>query len=79
MRPLGVVVGVAVLLVTTAAVQGDSAGRFDQKLTKDKEAIHVLNRLTYGPRPGEADDVRRVGVEKWIPRRSRRIPRSTSA
>ena len=66
MRPLGVVVGVAVLLVTTASVQGDSAGRFDQKLTKDKEAIHALNRLTYGPRPGDADDVRRVGVEKWI-------------
>jgi uncharacterized protein (DUF1800 family) len=75
MRPWSVVAGVAVLLVTTASLQGGvttasppggTARRFDQKLAKDKESIHVLNRLTFGPRPGDVDEVRRVGVEKWI-------------
>jgi uncharacterized protein (DUF1800 family) len=68
MRPLRIVVGVAVLLVATASVHGGSAGRFDQKLTKDKEAVQALNRLTYGPRPGDVDEVRRAGIEKWIRR-----------
>jgi uncharacterized protein (DUF1800 family) len=26
----------------------------------------VLNRLTFGPRPGDVAEVRRLGVEKWI-------------
>src|SRR5437773_12510684 len=41
-------------------------GRFDQKLSIDKQAVHVLRRLTFGPRPADAEQVRRVGVEKWI-------------
>lgn len=45
---------------------GNSAGRFDQKLALDKQLVHVLNRLTFGIRPGDAVEVRRIGVEKWI-------------
>jgi uncharacterized protein (DUF1800 family) len=26
----------------------------------------VLNRLTFGPRPGDVEEVRKTGVEKWI-------------
>ena len=26
----------------------------------------MLNRLAYGPRPGEIEDVRRIGVDAWI-------------
>ncbi|MEO6119846.1 MAG: DUF1800 domain-containing protein, partial [Terriglobales bacterium] len=29
-------------------------------------AVHALNRLTFGPRPGEAERVAKLGVEKWI-------------
>src|SRR5262249_1127292 len=43
-----------------------ATGRFDQKLALDKQAIHVLNRLTFGPRPGDVAEVRRLGIEKWI-------------
>jgi uncharacterized protein (DUF1800 family) len=32
----------------------------------DKQAVHVLNRLAYGPRPGEIEEVRKLGVETWI-------------
>ena len=54
------------LLTLAGIVQGDAAGRFDTKLPPDKQAVHVLNRLAYGPRPGEIEDVRRLGVEVWI-------------
>jgi uncharacterized protein (DUF1800 family) len=65
MRRLGFALGVVVLVVV-AGSSGAATGRFDQKLSKDKQALHVLNRLTYGPRPGDIDRVRDVGVEKWI-------------
>ncbi len=31
-----------------------------------KQAVHVLNRLTFGPRPGDVDQVMAIGVDKWI-------------
>lgn len=31
-------------------------------------AVHVLNRLAYGPLPGQVDDVARAGVIRWIDR-----------
>jgi uncharacterized protein (DUF1800 family) len=40
--------------------------RFDKKLTKDQQILHSLNRLTFGPRPGDVEQVRKLGVEKWI-------------
>ncbi len=35
-------------------------------LTQEQRAIHALNRLTFGPRPGNLDHVLQVGVDKWI-------------
>jgi hypothetical protein len=66
MRRLGFVLGVAALTVAAGSVPGAAIGRFDQKLSKDKQVLHVLNRLAFGPRPGDVDRVRRFGVEKWI-------------
>jgi uncharacterized protein (DUF1800 family) len=34
----------------------------------DATIVHVLNRLGYGPRPGDVDAVRRLGVPAWIER-----------
>ncbi len=28
--------------------------------------LHALNRLAYGPRPGDVDRVKRMGLAKWI-------------
>jgi len=33
---------------------------------EEGRAIHVLNRLGYGPRPGDVERVRQMGVDKWI-------------
>ena len=35
-------------------------------LTARDSALHALNRLAYGPRPGEVDRVAQQGVLKWI-------------
>jgi uncharacterized protein (DUF1800 family) len=32
----------------------------------DAAIVHALNRLTYGPRPGDVDRVRAMGLRKWI-------------
>ena len=32
----------------------------------DAEIAHVLNRLSYGPRPGDVARVRTIGIQKWI-------------
>ena len=66
MRRFGFALGVAVLVVTAGSLPGAANGRFDQKLSKNKQVLHVLNRLTFGPRPGDVDRVRGLGVDKWI-------------
>ena len=35
-------------------------------LTADERVRHVLDRLTFGPRPGDIGRVSAMGVEKWI-------------
>jgi uncharacterized protein (DUF1800 family) len=67
MKRFGYAIGVSVLLATSLTCPGTAAGRrFDQRLSIDKQIAHVLNRLTFGPRPGDLEQVRRVGVDKWI-------------
>jgi uncharacterized protein (DUF1800 family) len=39
---------------------------FRAKQTKDQEILHILNRLTFGPRPGDVAQVRKLGIKKWI-------------
>src|SRR5690349_10625299 len=41
-------------------------GRFETKLTPERRIQQALNRLTFGPRPGDFEKVRQMGVEKWI-------------
>jgi uncharacterized protein (DUF1800 family) len=35
-------------------------------MEEPKRALHVLNRLAFGPRPGDLERIRAVGVDKWI-------------
>jgi len=34
--------------------------------TADQQVRHVLNRLTFGPLPGDVERVRKMGVDQWI-------------
>jgi uncharacterized protein (DUF1800 family) len=36
------------------------------ELTEDQAILHALNRLAYGPRPGDVERIRLMGLEKWI-------------
>jgi uncharacterized protein (DUF1800 family) len=36
------------------------------ELSPDQAILHALNRLAYGPRPGDVERVRQVGLAKWI-------------
>jgi uncharacterized protein (DUF1800 family) len=38
----------------------------DAKLTERQRALHALNRLAFGARPGDVDRVMQIGVDKWI-------------
>jgi len=35
-------------------------------LSADEAILHALNRLAYGPRPGDVEHVRQMGLAKWI-------------
>src|ERR1700735_2396479 len=39
---------------------------FQKKLSKDEQVLHALDRLTFGPRPGDIDRVKRMGLKKWM-------------
>ncbi|HEX9456485.1 MAG TPA: DUF1800 domain-containing protein [Candidatus Acidoferrum sp.] len=36
------------------------------ELTPDEAILHALNRLAYGPRPGDVERIRQMGLAKWI-------------
>jgi uncharacterized protein (DUF1800 family) len=36
------------------------------ELNTDEAILHALNRLAYGPRPGDVERVRQMGLAKWI-------------
>jgi uncharacterized protein (DUF1800 family) len=66
MKRLRYATGVSALLVASLTFPGIAASRFDQKLPIDRQIAHVLQRLTFGPRPGDIEHLRRLGVAKWI-------------
>jgi uncharacterized protein (DUF1800 family) len=36
------------------------------QLTEDEAILHALNRLAYGPRPGDVERIRKMGLAKWV-------------
>ncbi len=39
---------------------------FQKKLSKDDQILHALDRLTFGPRPGDVERLKKIGLKKWI-------------
>src|SRR5213593_1309037 len=37
-------------------------------LTEEQKILHVLNRLAFGPRPGDVEKVKGIGIEAYITR-----------
>jgi uncharacterized protein (DUF1800 family) len=62
---------------SAAPTNGPSAADIAaREQTADQQVQHVLNRLAFGPRPGDAAAVRSLGVDAWIARQlePQRIP-----
>jgi uncharacterized protein (DUF1800 family) len=58
-RALGLALGVALALPAAAAPREPAPAA----ATK---VVHALNRLGFGPRPGDVEAVQRLGLERWI-------------
>ncbi len=74
LRPL---LAVVVAAASAAACSSGSRGREltplvivlptePREQTADEQVQHVLNRLAFGPRPGDVERVRSMGVDRWI-------------
>jgi uncharacterized protein (DUF1800 family) len=57
---------VALLAASVFATILPQEGVWAAGQTSDAEALHVLNRLGYGPRPGDLERVERMGVQAYI-------------
>jgi hypothetical protein len=58
---------VALMVLVTAALGPNlSAQSSNQSSASDSQILHALNRLTFGPRPGDLESVRTTGLQQWI-------------
>ena len=53
----------ATILPVIADSKSKAAG---SGLTPDQKIIHLLNRIGYGPRPGDVERVKQMGIDKYI-------------
>ncbi|HEX6737201.1 MAG TPA: DUF1800 family protein, partial [Vicinamibacteria bacterium] len=57
----------ALMALTVAAPAGAGAkGKPAPEAVDENQIVHVLNRLGYGPRPGDVETVKRLGLRAWI-------------
>src|SRR5260370_21574161 len=67
----GVALGLAWWLVlgSMGAVGGDSKAsktKTPARLSDDKKILHLLDRIAFGPRPGDVARVRQIGIDKYL-------------
>src|SRR5438128_2072245 len=64
---LAVVMTATLALGTLSPAFGDSKTKGTKSaLTEDQKITHLLNRLGFGPRPGDVERVRAMGIDKFI-------------
>src|SRR5689334_2779510 len=57
------------LLILPALIAAGKPGvskLFDRKMPKERKILHALNRLTFGPRPGDVEAVQKIGLKNWM-------------
>jgi uncharacterized protein (DUF1800 family) len=59
-------VGLACAVPPLLAKKKDKIPSSATSASDQRRALHALNRLTFGPRPGDVQRVMAVGVEQWI-------------
>ena len=67
MRKLfGILAVLALGMLPAAGKKNASLPGFDQTLPKETQIVHALDRLTFGPRPGDVERVQKTGLKKWL-------------
>ena len=74
LRALAVVMALTMILaaiapsmpVSAAGSDKDTRSKTKAVLTQDQKIIHLLNRIGYGPRPGDVQRVKQMGIDKYI-------------
>jgi uncharacterized protein (DUF1800 family) len=56
----------ATLLAATGPSWHSKRAPAVQPLTEEERATQALNRLTFGPRPGDVERIQAIGVKKWV-------------
>lgn len=65
-HPAALFAAAALVLLPAGYLAARSKDPQKPQMDDSKKAVHVLNRLAFGPRPGEVEKVAALGVEKWI-------------
>ncbi len=60
------IVAILVLLSISVLVASDKKKKNSTPIDPTKRAVHLLNRLSFGPRPGDVDHVKSMGSDQWI-------------
>ena len=60
------VAGMLVTLCIVAVTVAKNKPKPSNAAEEHRRAVHALDRLTFGPRPGDADTVSAIGIDKWI-------------
>jgi uncharacterized protein (DUF1800 family) len=67
-RSLLVAVLISTALLFAADKKSKNKTNAPPQMDDDKRILHVLNRFTFGARPGDVEAVRQMGLEKWFDR-----------
>jgi uncharacterized protein (DUF1800 family) len=51
---------------TTQTVPAPAVTPAPAQMTAKQRTLHALNRLTFGPRPGDIEAVNEIGLDRWI-------------
>jgi uncharacterized protein (DUF1800 family) len=54
------------VLVTSRPAETRGPGDGLEDKTGDKAIVHVLNRIAFGPRPGDIERIRAIGIDRFI-------------
>jgi uncharacterized protein (DUF1800 family) len=65
-RAFALAAALAILSNNLLFAAAQTAKAHAQKMTEEQRAVHVLNRLAFGARPGDVERVRGMGVEAYI-------------
>jgi uncharacterized protein (DUF1800 family) len=58
--------GILAALCIAAVTAAKNKPKISNAADEHRRTVHALDRLTFGPRPGDVDTVLAMGVDKWI-------------